>query len=74
MCRFDDGDIRTYSRKVMTTMMATKFPKLRNMRELDSKTSADVEESEADIRESDSEEEKLEILSRKKRERANEQS
>ena len=44
------------------------------MSELDSSTRADVEASEADLRESDSEEETLEIISKKKGERDNEQS
>ena len=74
MCHFDDGDIRTYPRKAMTKMMATKFPELRNMSEIDSRISADVEESEAELRKSNSEEETLEIFSKKKGVRDNERS
>ena len=55
-------------------MMATKFPELWNMSKLDNRTSADAEESEAEITESDSEEETLKILSKNKGERANERS
>ena len=44
---------------MMMMMMATNFPELRNTSDLDSKTSADIEESKADLRESDSEEETL---------------
>ena len=40
-------------------MMATNFPELRNMSNRDSRTNADIEESEAELRESDSEEEIL---------------
>ena len=71
---FDDGDIHKYSRKSMTTMMATNFTELRNMSKLDSRTSSNVKESEFEFRESDSEEETLEILSKNKGERYNEQS
>ena len=54
LCRFDDGDIHTQSRKAMTTMMAKHFPELRNMSELDSRISSDVKEYESELRESDS--------------------
>ena len=74
VCCFDDVDIHTYSRKTIRAMMATNFSEPRNMSDLDSRTSAYVEESEADIREIKSEEETLEILSKKKGERANKQS
>ena len=74
VCRLDDGDIHTYSRKPMKTMTSTNFTKLGNMIDIDRRTSADVEDSEAELRESDSEEETLEILSKKKVEWANEQS
>ena len=59
VCRFDDGDIHTYLIKTMTKMMTKNFPELRNMSELYSRTSADAEESDAELRESDSEEEIL---------------
>ena len=55
-------------------MTTTNFPELGNMIELDSRTNVDAEESEADLRESNSEEETLEILSKKKAEWSNEQS
>ena len=55
-------------------MMATSFPELRNMSNLDNMTSADVKEYEAELRESNSEEETLEILLKKKGERTNEQN
>ena len=56
----------------MTMMMAKNFPELWNMNKLDSRTSADAEESEAELTESDSEEETLKILSKKKGEQPNE--
>ena len=71
---FDDGYIHTYSIKAITTIMATNFPELMSMGKLGSRTSANVGESEAELRESDSEEETLEILSKKKAEWSNEQS
>ena len=74
VCRFDDGDLHTYSRNAMTTMMAKNFPEISNMSKLDRRTSADAKESEAELRESNSEEETLEIISENKGERANEQS
>ena len=55
-------------------MMETNFTELRNMSDLDSRTRADVKQYEAEIRESDIEQEKLEILSKKKGEQANERS
>ena len=74
VCRFDYGDIHTYSIEAMETMMEKNFPELNNMSNIGSRTSADVKESETELRESESEEETLEIISKKKGEWDNEQS
>ena len=58
----------------MMTIMATNFPELGKMSGIDSRTSADDEESEAELREINSEEETLWILSKNKGEMDNEQS
>ena len=50
VCCFDDGDIHTELRKAMAAMMTTNFPELRNMRNLDIRTGANVKESEDEIR------------------------
>ena len=50
----------------MKKMMATHFAEIRNMRKLDSRTSADFKESEAELTEKYSEEETIGILSKKK--------
>ena len=59
LCFSDDGDIHTHPRKEMMTVTETNFPELGKMSGIDSRTSADNEESEAELREINSEEETL---------------